>query len=166
MAADRRCLDARSFYDNSGFLTETLATQYGALVVFAEHRYYGLSQVSPITSLEPNRTESNRMERELIDRLVGRSSHLVTGRSKAPTRASCRSSKRWRTMRRSPMASASRRREPPTAPSLRSVAAMAACLLLGFGSSIPMSFKVCRESVGSSCVCGASHEADTRDMLE
>lgn len=31
------------FYQNSGFMTTTLAEKYGALVVFAEHRYFGLS---------------------------------------------------------------------------------------------------------------------------
>lgn len=31
------------FYKNSGFMTTTLAEKYGALVVFAEHRYFGLS---------------------------------------------------------------------------------------------------------------------------
>lgn len=35
------------FYKNSGFMTDTLAKQYGALVVFAEHRYFGLSWPFP-----------------------------------------------------------------------------------------------------------------------
>jgi len=31
------------FYENSGFVTHTLAQQYNALVLFAEHRYFGES---------------------------------------------------------------------------------------------------------------------------
>eukprot|EP00916_Digyalum_oweni_P009468 GHVL01015983.1.p1 GENE.GHVL01015983.1~~GHVL01015983.1.p1 ORF type:complete len:438 (+),score=149.59 GHVL01015983.1:82-1314(+) len=29
------------FYDNSGFVTETLANEFNALVIYAEHRYFG-----------------------------------------------------------------------------------------------------------------------------
>lgn len=35
--------DIWGFYENSGFMTTTLAEQMGALVVFAEHRYFGES---------------------------------------------------------------------------------------------------------------------------
>ena len=31
------------FYENSGFLTSTLAEEFNALVIFAEHRYFGTS---------------------------------------------------------------------------------------------------------------------------
>ena len=35
--------DVWTFWDNSGFMTTTLAKKFGALVVFGEHRYYGES---------------------------------------------------------------------------------------------------------------------------
>jgi len=33
--------DIWQFYENSGFMTTTLAKKWGALVVFGEHRYFG-----------------------------------------------------------------------------------------------------------------------------
>lgn len=35
--------DIWSFFENSGFMTTTLAETFGALVVFGEHRYFGES---------------------------------------------------------------------------------------------------------------------------
>ena len=35
--------DITGFYNNSGFITTTLAEQWGGLVVFGEHRYFGQS---------------------------------------------------------------------------------------------------------------------------
>jgi hypothetical protein len=35
--------DIWTFYANTGFMTQTLAEDFGALVVFAEHRYFGES---------------------------------------------------------------------------------------------------------------------------
>jgi pimeloyl-ACP methyl ester carboxylesterase len=35
--------DVWTFFDNSGFMTTTLAETFGALVVFGEHRYFGES---------------------------------------------------------------------------------------------------------------------------
>ena len=35
--------DIEGFYDNTGFVTTTLAEKYGALVVYGEHRYFGHS---------------------------------------------------------------------------------------------------------------------------
>ena len=35
--------DVWTFWDNSGFMTTTLAQEFGALVIFGEHRYFGES---------------------------------------------------------------------------------------------------------------------------
>ncbi len=35
--------DLKGFWDNSGFITKTLAQKFNGLVVFAEHRYFGES---------------------------------------------------------------------------------------------------------------------------
>lgn len=35
--------DIWTFYENSGFMRETLAKQFGAVTVWAEHRYFGES---------------------------------------------------------------------------------------------------------------------------
>jgi Serine carboxypeptidase S28 len=35
--------DIWTFWDNFGFMRNTLAKEFGALVVFGEHRYYGES---------------------------------------------------------------------------------------------------------------------------
>lgn len=41
------------FYDNSGYMTDTLAKLTNALIVFAEHRYYGTSMPFGDNSFEP-----------------------------------------------------------------------------------------------------------------
>ena len=35
--------DIYSFYDNTGFMTQTIANETKGLIVFAEHRYFGVS---------------------------------------------------------------------------------------------------------------------------
>ena len=35
--------DVTAFYDNSGFMTKTLAAELKAVVLLGEHRYYGKS---------------------------------------------------------------------------------------------------------------------------
>ncbi len=35
--------DIFTFFDNTGFMTKTMAAHFGALVVFGEHRFFGES---------------------------------------------------------------------------------------------------------------------------
>jgi len=39
--------DIYSFYDNTGFMTETVANETKGLIVFGEHRYFGVSYPFP-----------------------------------------------------------------------------------------------------------------------
>lgn len=39
--------DIYGFYDNSGFMTQTVAAETKGLVVFGEHRYFGVSYPFP-----------------------------------------------------------------------------------------------------------------------
>jgi hypothetical protein len=49
--------DVWTFFDNSGFMTTTLAEQFGALVVFGEHRYFGTSMPFGDESFEKQNLE-------------------------------------------------------------------------------------------------------------
>ena len=55
------------FYENSGFVTEVLAEQYGGLVIFAEHRYYGDSLPFGYRSFEKQNMGYLSVEQALAD---------------------------------------------------------------------------------------------------
>lgn len=56
-----------TFYNNSGFVTKTLAEKYGALVVFAEHRYYGTSLPYGADSFKPGNVNKLTVQNVMAD---------------------------------------------------------------------------------------------------
>jgi pimeloyl-ACP methyl ester carboxylesterase len=57
-----------NFYNNTGFMTETLAKEFNALVVFSEHRYFGESfPVSKEMSFTPEYTRYLTVEQVMMD---------------------------------------------------------------------------------------------------
>ncbi len=59
--------DVYTFFDNSGFMTTTLAEKFGALVVFGEHRYYGTSMPFGDESFEKQNLEYLTVEQAMMD---------------------------------------------------------------------------------------------------
>jgi len=59
--------DITLFWENTGFVTKTLAQQLKGLVVFAEHRYYGLSLPFGNQSLTPQNAVYLSSEQALAD---------------------------------------------------------------------------------------------------
>ena len=59
--------DVWTFFDNSGFMTTTLAEQLGALVVFGEHRYFGTSMPFGDDSFEKENLEYLTVEQAMMD---------------------------------------------------------------------------------------------------
>ena len=59
--------DIWGFYKNSGFITETLASKWGGLVVFAEHRYFGQSMPFGKHSLEKGNNQYLTVDNALMD---------------------------------------------------------------------------------------------------
>ena len=57
-----------SFYDNSGFMTETIAKETKGLVVFAEHRYFGVSYpFEPEVAFTPENNVYLTVEQVMVD---------------------------------------------------------------------------------------------------
>lgn len=56
-----------TFYQNSGYITVTLATQMKALVLFAEHRYYGKSKPFGDQSFTPDNVKFLTVDQTMMD---------------------------------------------------------------------------------------------------
>jgi lysosomal Pro-X carboxypeptidase len=56
-----------TFYNNSLFMAQTLAKEYGALVVFAEHRYYGESMPFGEDSFKKENLRFLTIEQVMLD---------------------------------------------------------------------------------------------------
>ena len=59
--------DIWTFFDNSGFMTTTLAEKFGALVVFGEHRYFGTSMPFGDDSFEKDNLKYLTVEQAMMD---------------------------------------------------------------------------------------------------
>ena len=59
--------DVWTFFDNAGFMTTTLAQQFGALVVFGEHRYFGESLPFGDESYDRKNLEYLTVEQAMFD---------------------------------------------------------------------------------------------------
>lgn len=59
--------DIWGFYENTGFVAETLAKRWGALVVFAEHRYFGQSMPFGKDSLNKGNNMYLTVDNTLMD---------------------------------------------------------------------------------------------------
>ena len=59
--------DVYTFFDNSGFMTTTLAEKFGALVVFGEHRYYGTSMPFGDKSFDRDNLKYLTVEQAMMD---------------------------------------------------------------------------------------------------
>lgn len=59
--------DVWTFFDNAGFMTTTLAEEFGALVVFGEHRYFGESQPFGDASYDRDNLEYLTVEQAMFD---------------------------------------------------------------------------------------------------
>ena len=57
-----------SFYDNTGFMTETVAQETKGLIVFGEHRYFGVSYpFPPEVAFEPENNVYLTVEQAMMD---------------------------------------------------------------------------------------------------
>ena len=59
--------DIYQFYQNSGFMTTTLAEKWGGLVVFGEHRYFGESMPFGDQSLKKRHLSKLTPEQAMLD---------------------------------------------------------------------------------------------------
>eukprot|EP01104_Vermistella_antarctica_P006367 TRINITY_DN17070_c0_g1_i1.p1 TRINITY_DN17070_c0_g1~~TRINITY_DN17070_c0_g1_i1.p1 ORF type:complete len:512 (+),score=105.80 TRINITY_DN17070_c0_g1_i1:41-1537(+) len=60
--------DIVNFYNNTGFVTQVLGPQFNALIIFAEHRYYGESMpFGPVASFQPGNVQYLTSEQALAD---------------------------------------------------------------------------------------------------
>ena len=59
--------DVWTFYDNSGFMTQTLAKALGAVVLLGEHRFYGKSLPFGKASFQPGNVNFLTVDQTLMD---------------------------------------------------------------------------------------------------